>query len=85
MRGTFVILPLSLLIWQPAFAADDAYPDKPIQMIVGMQAGGGADLSVRSLAQYAKKYLGQPINTVNMSGGSGAKGYAALPNAKPDG
>lgn len=80
------VLAMFALLWaMPAFAADHAYPDKPVQVIVGMQAGGGADLSVRSLAQYAKKYLGQPINIVNMPGGSGAKGYAALANAKPDG
>lgn len=80
------LLMAAALLWvQPLQAADGDYPDKPIQIIVGMQAGGGADLSIRSLAQYARKYLGQPINIVNMPGGSGAKGYAALANAKPDG
>lgn len=62
------------------------YPNKPIELIVPVAAGGGTDLVGRAFAESAKKYLPQqPMIVVNKPGASGAIGTAELINAKPDG
>lgn len=66
----------------PAFAD---YPDRPIQMYVPWGAGGGSDAVARIIASLMEKELGQPINVVNKTGGSGAVGHQAIASAKPDG
>lgn len=66
----------------PALAA---YPERPIQIIVPWDAGGGTDISARIFAAGLEKELGVPVNVVNRSGGSGVVGHAAIANAEPDG
>ncbi|HWR42225.1 tripartite tricarboxylate transporter substrate binding protein [Sporomusa sp.] len=61
------------------------YPDKPITVIVPFSAGGGLDLTARSLEKLAPKYLGQPLIVVNKPGGAGAIGWGELAGASPDG
>ncbi|NIR32583.1 MAG: tripartite tricarboxylate transporter substrate binding protein [Gammaproteobacteria bacterium] len=61
------------------------WPDRPITLIVPWGAGGGTDTVARTLAAVMEKNLGQPINVVNRTGGSGLIGHAALANADPDG
>lgn len=67
----------------PAIAGD--FPDRPITMIVPWGAGGGTDIVARSLASEMEKPLGQPVNVVNRTGGSGIVGHTAMASAKPDG
>lgn len=68
-----------------AAAASD-YPNKAIELIVPVAAGGGTDLVGRAFAEASKKYLPQqPMVVVNKPGASGAIGTAELINAKPDG
>lgn len=66
----------------PAMAA---WPDRPIQMIVAWGAGGGTDAVARFIAAELEKKLGQPVNVVNRTGGSGVVGHQAMAMAKPDG
>ncbi|HWR42226.1 tripartite tricarboxylate transporter substrate binding protein [Sporomusa sp.] len=61
------------------------YPDKPITVIVPFSAGGGSDLTARSLEKLAPTYLGQPLIVVNKPGGAGAIGWNELAGASPDG
>lgn len=67
----------------PAQAAD--YPERPITFIVPWGAGGGTDAVGRILAAILEKDLGQPVNVVNRTGGSGVVGHSAIATAKPDG
>ena len=67
----------------PAFAAD--YPTRPVEMIVSYAPGGGQDTSIRVLARFAEKYLGQRIVVVNMHGGGNMAGNIHILKAKPDG
>ena len=53
----------------PSFA--QAYPTKPIRLIVGFPAGGGADAYARLVAPYLEKALGQPIVIDNRTGANG--------------
>src|SRR5262250_3377066 len=62
-----------------------AYPDRPIQMIVPWGAGGGTDATARIIGSLLEKELGQPVNVVNRTGGSGVVGHAAISSAAPDG
>jgi len=67
----------------PALA--QAYPSRPITLIVPWGAGGGTDATARIIASLLEKELGQPVNVVNRTGGSGVVGHAAIASAPPDG
>ena len=71
-----------------AFAALPAlaeYPERPITLIVPWGAGGGTDATGRMIASLLEKELGQPVNVVNRTGGSGVVGHSAIATAEPDG
>lgn len=62
-----------------------AYPEKPITIIVPWAAGGGTDTTARTIASALEEELGQTVNVVNRTGGSGVVGHTAIASAKPDG
>lgn len=62
-----------------------SYPDRPITFIVPWGAGGGTDAVGRILASLLEEELGQPVNVVNRTGGSGVVGHSAIATAAPDG
>ncbi|SHN16579.1 Bug family tripartite tricarboxylate transporter substrate binding protein [Roseibium suaedae] len=74
-----------LLAAGAAEAAD--YPDKPIEVIVGFDAGGGTDVMARTVAPFIEKYLGDGASVVikNVPGASGQIGVTQAANAAPDG
>ena len=65
--------------------AQDAYPSRPITMIVPFPPGGVADITGRPTAAAMEKLLKQPVVVTNRPGAGGAVGNAAVANAKPDG
>jgi tripartite-type tricarboxylate transporter receptor subunit TctC len=76
-----VALALSML----AGAAQAAYPERPITFVVPWGAGGGTDTTARYFAAGLEKELGQPVNVVNRTGGSGVVGHSAIATAPADG
>src|SRR6266478_5246678 len=66
-------------------AAHAAYPERPITLIVPWGAGGGTDATARIIGTLLEKELGQPVNVVNRTGGSGVVGHAAIASAPADG
>ena len=67
-----------------AFA--QAYPNRPITLIVPWPAGGSTDRHLRTLAEIAGKNLGQNVIVQNQPGGGGTTGPGNMAlNAKPDG
>jgi tripartite-type tricarboxylate transporter receptor subunit TctC len=66
-------------------AAAQTYPSRPITLIVPWGAGGGTDATARIIGSLLEKELGQPVNVVNRTGGSGVVGHAAIASAPPDG
>ncbi len=71
----------SSLLSGPAWA----WPDKPIEIIVGYAPGGGTDITARTLGLYLEKELGGSVVVVNKPGASGAIALAYVAHAKPDG
>ncbi|HEX5078450.1 MAG TPA: tripartite tricarboxylate transporter substrate binding protein [Geminicoccaceae bacterium] len=61
------------------------YPERPITLIVPWGAGGGTDATGRIIASLLEDELGQPVNVVNRTGGSGVVGHSAIATAAPDG
>lgn len=84
MRRILAALCAGVLILAAGMAKAD-YPVRPITMIVPWGAGGGTDAVARMLASLLEKDLGQPINVVNRTGGSGVVGHQAIASAAPDG
>ncbi len=66
-------------------AAQAEWPERPMTIIVPWGAGGGTDAVGRIIASLMEKDLGQPVNVVNRTGGSGVVGHSAIANADPDG
>jgi tripartite-type tricarboxylate transporter receptor subunit TctC len=62
-----------------------AFPNKPIQIIVPVAAGGGTDLLARTLGQKVSELLGQPVVIENKLGAGGNIGVEMVTKAKPDG
>ncbi|MEE4209124.1 MAG: tripartite tricarboxylate transporter substrate binding protein, partial [Parvularcula sp.] len=71
------------LVAGPAAAQD--WPERPVTLIVPWGAGGGTDTVARTLAAAMEEPLGQPVNVVNRTGGSGIVGHTAMASADPDG
>ena len=68
------------------FGSADAFPNRPIEVIVGYGAGGVVDMVGRAIAQPLAKILGQPIIIMNRPGAGGTLGPAAMAaKDKPDG
>ena len=67
----------------PAFA--QAYPTKPITMIVPFAAGGPTDLMARIMGERMSKELGQQIIIDNVTGAAGSIAMGKLAHATPDG
>jgi tripartite-type tricarboxylate transporter receptor subunit TctC len=72
------------LVGVPAFA-QEAFPSRPVSMVVAFPPGGVADITARPTAVAMEKVLKQPVSVVNRPGAAGAVGNAAVANAKPDG
>jgi len=65
--------------------AQDAWPARPITLLVPYGAGGYTDLVARLTARYAEKALGKPVIVDNRAGAGGIVGTQVVVNAPPDG
>ena len=80
---TAILLASGAILADPAAA--QGWPERPVTMIVPWGAGGGTDTVARTLAAAMETKLGQPVNVVNRTGGSGIIGHSAMASAAPDG
>jgi tripartite-type tricarboxylate transporter receptor subunit TctC len=76
---------LLALLLAPLLALAQAYPSKPVRLIIGFPAGGPADIFGRSFAQGLGSELGQPVVVENISGVGGVLGVERGVKSAPDG
>ncbi len=69
----------------PALAQSQAYPNKPIKMILGFGAGSGTDIIARYLSDILTRSMGQPFVVENRAGANGNIGMQAGSKAPADG
>jgi tripartite-type tricarboxylate transporter receptor subunit TctC len=76
-----------LLAWlfAPALALAQAYPSKPVHMIIPFAPGGASDFVGRIMQPKMAELLGQPIIVENRAGASGNIGLEAAAKSPPDG
>ena len=85
-RALLVLAALTGLAAAAPSALAQAFPNRPITLIVPWPAGGSTDRHLRSLAEAAAKQLGQNVIVQNVPGGGGTTGPGNMAlNAKPDG
>src|SRR3989442_247331 len=75
---------LAAIAAAPALA-QDAYPSRPVTMVVAFPPGGVADITARPTALTMEKMLKHRVIIENRPGAAGATGNAYVANAKPDG
>ena len=78
-----LILPAAAALG-PAWA-QEAYPTRPLTMVVAFPPGGVADNTARPVAAVFERILKQPVAVLNKAGAAGAVGYQAAATSKPDG
>jgi tripartite-type tricarboxylate transporter receptor subunit TctC len=78
-----VVAALAILVAGPVVA--QAFPTKPVQLMVAYPAGGSTDVAARIVAAIAEKELGQSIVVVNKGGAGGQVGWTEMSRQKPDG
>jgi tripartite-type tricarboxylate transporter receptor subunit TctC len=69
----------------PRVARAEAYPSRPVRIIVGFPAGGATDIQARLMGQWLSDRLGQQFIIENRAGASGNIGTEAVVRAPADG
>ena len=82
--GTF-ILAIAALGACPAVTLAQAWPSKPIRMIVPFPPGGGVDFIGRIIGQRLAERVGQQVLVDNRAGANGIVGLEILKQSPPDG
>jgi tripartite-type tricarboxylate transporter receptor subunit TctC len=80
-----LLIAAATVMFQPSLGIAQAYPVKPVRIVVPFPAGGGTDLMARTLGDKLAAALGQPFLTDNRSGAGGAVGTDFAAKAAPDG
>jgi tripartite-type tricarboxylate transporter receptor subunit TctC len=76
---------VATLLGLASAAAQAAYPERPIRMIVPWAAGGDTDNIFRPFAPLLQKHIGQTVVIANVGGASGTRGAREAKDAPPDG
>jgi tripartite-type tricarboxylate transporter receptor subunit TctC len=81
----FTSIACAVALLSPGAALAQAYPAKPIRIVVGSSAGGGGDTMARLVAQAMTPELRQPVVIDNRAGASGNIGADIVAKAPADG
>ena len=90
MKRTFPALSRRALLaaalaFAAPFAGAQSFPEKPVRLLVGYNAGGGVDAMARLLSSRLSTVLGQQVVVENRSGASGMIAADLVAQAAPDG
>jgi tripartite-type tricarboxylate transporter receptor subunit TctC len=81
--GTGFVLVISVCFFLSG--AEAAYPERQINLLVGLAPGGSNDIFARTLAEALKGILPQPVVVVNKTGGSASIATSEVVHSRPDG
>ena len=84
-RHLFCLTLLATIAWAAPTVAEDAYPSRPIKLLVSFPPGGGIDAVARLFAEKMGPILGQPVVIENRAGAAGLIAGRAGASAEPDG
>ncbi|MGH8617600.1 MAG: Bug family tripartite tricarboxylate transporter substrate binding protein [Burkholderiales bacterium] len=84
VRATIVAL-TGIFLSQPPAVLAQAYPVRPLRMVVPFSPGGGSDLLGRAIASELSVALGQQVIVENRGGAQGSVGAVAVAKSRPDG
>lgn len=84
-RAFAAIVIIVTLAGAPGAAYSQAYPSKPLRIVVPFTSGSGADANTRIYGSLLSKLWGQPVVVDNRPGGSGVIAFLAVKSAAADG
>lgn len=84
-RRRFSLMAGALALGRAANAAEEAYPQRAITLVVPFAAGSVVDVQGRVIAKALAARLGQPVIVDNRVGVAGSLGAEAVAGAAPDG
>lgn len=85
LKLTRLLVSLAWVVTSGLAVAQQAYPSKPIRIVVGFSAGGSTDVIARLIAEEMRKDLGQPVVVDNRVGAGGVIAADFVAKSPPDG
>ena len=85
LLAALALLPSAAALLGAATPPAAAFPDRPITLVVPFAAGGGTDITARTVGKFLERALGQPVVVQNRVGAGGEIGLAAVAESRPDG
>jgi tripartite-type tricarboxylate transporter receptor subunit TctC len=84
-RWSFLLAAVSFLTVSACDLFAQDFPNRPVRVIVPYSAGGGTDITIRTIQERASAILGQQLVIENRAGGGTLIGTKAVEKATPDG
>jgi len=85
MNKLLLLIAASFVAVPAVHAADAAYPNRPVRVIVPFSPGGATDIVARLVSQKLNEFWGQPVVVDNRAGAGGNIGGELAAKATPDG